>query len=154
MSHRSQIGIPFSKWRISNISVMQFWKPHNFRETLYSEAFGVADYEFDIEFLQFKLADPIWRTQYFGNPTIFVGLYSQAFGVADNEFDIGFQFFEMADPLSRTWNFGNSTIFAQLCTRGFSGSLITNFKLDFQNSTDFELILMRYSVCFLFYLIT
>ena len=30
---------------------------------------------------------------------------------------------------------------------GVLGSLITNFKLDFQNSADFELILMRYSVC-------
>ena len=61
-------------------------------------------------------------------------LYSRAFGVADYEFDIGFPFFEMADPIWRTWIFWNSTIFAQLCTLGFSGSLITNFKLDFQNS--------------------
>ena len=36
---------------------------------------------------------------------------------------------------------------------GISGSLITNFKLDFSNSTDFKLILMRYSVCFPFPLI-
>ena len=36
---------------------------------------------------------------------------------------------------------------------GVLGSLITNFKLDFLNSTDFELILMRYSVCFPFPLI-
>ena len=42
-------------------------------------------------------------------------LYPKAFGVADYEFD-------------------NSTIFAQLWTRGFSGSLITDFKLDYHNS--------------------
>ena len=73
-------------------------------------------------------------------------LYSRVFGVANYEFDIGFIFFEMADPIWRTWNFGNSTIFEQFCTRGFSGSLITNYKLDSQNSAD--LTLMRYSVCF------
>ena len=44
------------------MSDMQFWKPYDFRETLYSEAFGVADYEFDIGFSEFKMADPIWRT--------------------------------------------------------------------------------------------
>ena len=49
--------------------------------------------------------------------------------------------------------FGNSTILTQLCTLEFSGPLISNFKLDFQNSTDFELILMRHSVCFPFHLI-
>ena len=103
----------FAKWRISNMSDMEFWEPHNFRETLYPEAFGVTDYEFDIGFSEFKIVDTIWRT----------------------------------------WNFGNFTIFAQLCTRGFSGSLITEFKLDFQNSVDFEFILMIYSVCFPFYLI-
>ena len=36
-----------------------FWKPNDFRGTLYSRAF---DYEFDIEFPFFKIADPIWRT--------------------------------------------------------------------------------------------
>ena len=41
------------------MSDMQFWKPHDFRETLYSKAFGVAGYEFDIGFSKFKMADPI-----------------------------------------------------------------------------------------------
>ena len=54
------------------MSDMQFQEPHDFCETLYSEAFGVADYEFDIGFAEFKMADPIWRIQYFGNATIFV----------------------------------------------------------------------------------
>ena len=39
------------------MSDMQFWKPHDFRETLFSEVFGVTDYEFDIGFSEFKLAD-------------------------------------------------------------------------------------------------
>ena len=60
--YRSQIAIPFAKWRISNMSDMEFWKPHNFRETLYSEAFRVADYEFEIGFSEFKMAEPICRT--------------------------------------------------------------------------------------------
>ena len=58
MSHRSQIAIPFAKWRISNLSDMQFWKTHDFRETLYSEAFRVTDYEFDIGVSESKMADP------------------------------------------------------------------------------------------------
>ena len=44
------------------MSDMQFWISHDFRETLYSEAFGVADYEFDIGFSEFKMADPMWCT--------------------------------------------------------------------------------------------
>ena len=44
------------------MSDRQFWKPHDFRETLYSEAFGVADYKFDIGFPEFKMADAIWQT--------------------------------------------------------------------------------------------
>ena len=63
-----------AKWRISKMSDMQFWKSHDFREILYLEAFGVAEYGFDIGFLEFKMADSIWRTQYFGNPRIFVEL--------------------------------------------------------------------------------
>ena len=43
------------------MSGMQFLKPHDFRETLFSEAFGVVDYEFDIGFSELKMADPIWR---------------------------------------------------------------------------------------------
>ena len=44
------------------MSDMQFWKPHDFRETLYLEVSEVADYEFDIRFLEFKMADAIWWT--------------------------------------------------------------------------------------------
>ena len=39
-----------------------FWKPNDFRGTLYFRAFGVADYEFDIGLLFFGMADPISRT--------------------------------------------------------------------------------------------
>ena len=46
------------------MSDMQFWKPHDFRETLYSEAFEVADYEYDIGFSEFKMADPMWQTDF------------------------------------------------------------------------------------------
>ena len=38
------------------------WKPNNFRGTLYSKAFELADYEFDIGFSFFEMADPIWWT--------------------------------------------------------------------------------------------
>ena len=37
-----------------------FWKANDFRGTLYSKVFEVADYEFDIRFSEFKIADPIW----------------------------------------------------------------------------------------------
>ena len=70
-----------------------FWKSNDFRDTLYSRAFEVADYEFDIGFHFSK-----WRIQFGGHEIL------------------------------------ETTIFAQLCTRGFSGSLIMNFKLDFQHS--------------------
>ena len=56
-----------------------FLKPNDFRGTLYTKVFEVADYEFDIGFSKFKLKDPIWRTQYFGNPTIFVELCTSTF---------------------------------------------------------------------------
>ena len=80
------------------MSDMQFWKLHDFRETLYSKAFGVADYEFDIGFSKFKITDII-----FWKPNKFFGtLYSRAFEVADYKFDIGFPCFEMADPIWRT----------------------------------------------------
>ena len=58
----ANMAISFEKWRISNMPDMQFWKPHDFRETLYSEAFVVIDYESDFGFSEFKMADPIWRT--------------------------------------------------------------------------------------------
>ena len=61
------------------MSDMQFWKPHD-------------NYEFDIGFFEFKMADII-----FWKPNDFRGtLHCRAFGVADYEFDIGFPFFEMA----------------------------------------------------------
>ena len=38
------------------------WKGNDFRGTLYSKVFEVADYEFDIGFSEFKMADIIfWR---------------------------------------------------------------------------------------------
>ena len=39
-----------------------FWKLNNFRGTLYYKVFEVADYVFDIEFSEFKIADSIRRT--------------------------------------------------------------------------------------------
>ena len=39
-----------------------FWKANEFRGTLYSKVFEVADYEFDIGFTEFKMADRIWWT--------------------------------------------------------------------------------------------
>ena len=98
-SHRSQIAIPFAKWRISNMSEMQFWKQHNFREILYPEYFRVADYKSDIGFSKFKMADIIfWEHNDFHGT-----LYSRTFGVADYKFNIGFPFLEMVDPIWRTW---------------------------------------------------
>ena len=44
---------------------MKFWELYDFRITLYSRVFGVADYEFQIGFLEFHIADLIWQTQNF-----------------------------------------------------------------------------------------
>ena len=67
-----------------------FWKPNDFRGTLYSRAFGVADY-YEMAGMKFwKLYD--FRTT----------LYTGVFGVADYEFQIGFSEFHIADPIWQT----------------------------------------------------
>ena len=43
---------------------MLFWKLNDFCGTSYSKVFEVADYEFDIGFSEFKMADPIWWTRW------------------------------------------------------------------------------------------
>ena len=44
------------------MAATKFWKANDFRGTLYSKFFEVADYEFDIRFSEFKMAAPIWWT--------------------------------------------------------------------------------------------
>ena len=75
-----------------------FWKANDFRGTLYSKVFEVADYGFDIDFRNLK-----WRIQYGGHAILETLRYSH-----------------------------NSVLV--LRTRGFLGSLITNFTSDFRNS--------------------
>ena len=41
---------------------MKFLKLYGFRITLYLGVFGVANYEFQIVFSEFRIADLIWRT--------------------------------------------------------------------------------------------
>ena len=43
---------------------MEFWKLYDFRISLYSTVFEVADYEFDIGFAEFKMTDPVWWTRW------------------------------------------------------------------------------------------
>ena len=45
-----------------NMADMTFWKLYDFRTTLYSGVFGVADYKFQFGFSEFHIADPIWKT--------------------------------------------------------------------------------------------
>ena len=85
-----------------NMADIISWKPNDFRETLYSRVFGVADYEFDIQFPFFEMVDPIWRTWNFGNYDVRTTLYSGVFGVANYEFQIGFSDFHIADPIWQT----------------------------------------------------
>ena len=60
-----------SKWRIQ-YGGRQMKNFNNFPDIVYSRIFGVADYESEIRFWKFKMADPIWRTsnkifqQFFG----------------------------------------------------------------------------------------
>ena len=131
-SHRSQIAIPSAKWRLSGHAILETTRfPRNsVLRSFWHRWLWIWHRIFRIQNGGHNMADII-----FWKPNDFRGtLFSGAFGVADYEFDIGFPFFEMADLIWRTWHFGNSTIFAELCTQGFSGSLITNFKLDFLNS--------------------
>ena len=41
-----------------------FWKPYDFRGTLCSKVFKVADYEFQIGFSEFRIVDLIWQTKF------------------------------------------------------------------------------------------
>ena len=50
-----------SKWRIQ-YGGRQIESFINFYDTLYLVVFGDADYESEIRFSKFKMADPIWRT--------------------------------------------------------------------------------------------
>ena len=69
-------------------------------ENCYSGVFGVADYESDVSFPNFKMADPIWRMTFLKNNEICLKLFTrEVFGVAKNEYDIGFPKFKMADPI-------------------------------------------------------
>ena len=55
----------------------------------------MADYEFDIGFSEFKMADIIfWKANDFHET-----LYPKVFEVADYEVDIGFSKFKMAGPI-------------------------------------------------------
>ena len=59
----------------------------DYRKILYLKAFGVADYEFDIGFSEFKMADIAFQKANDFRGT----LYFKVFEVADYEFDIGIQ---------------------------------------------------------------
>ena len=56
------------------MSDVQFWKRHDFRQTLYSEAFGVADYEFDIgckgQYF-YSCCPPVWQLALYISPIFF-----------------------------------------------------------------------------------
>ena len=55
------------------------WKSNDFHIILYFKVFEVADYEFDIGFSEFKMADLIcWKANDF-----YITLYSKVFEVAD-----------------------------------------------------------------------
>ena len=41
------------------MAAITFWKANDFHITLYSKVFEVTDYEFDIGFSEFKMADKV-----------------------------------------------------------------------------------------------
>ena len=45
--------------------ILQIYNFLDLLETRYSGVFGVADYEFEVSSKNFKMADPIWRTNFF-----------------------------------------------------------------------------------------
>ena len=90
-----------------NMADIIFWKANDFRGTLYSTVFEVADYEFDIIISEFNMAAIIfWKHNDFHGT-----LYAKVFEVTNYEFDIGFSELKMADPIWWTCNFGKSRIF-------------------------------------------
>jgi len=120
------------------VEKIHYWK--NFQLYLYknwySGVFEVADYESEVRFWKFKMADPRRRpkSKIFLNFFFFETWYREVFEVADYKFEVRFEKFEMADPRWRP----KSKIFLdfvlKLCIKGFLGSLITNLKSDFENS--------------------
>ena len=68
--------------------------------------FLAADYESEVRFSKFKMADPIWQTncflilQIYNFSDLLETRYSGVFGVADYEFEVSSKKFKMADP---TW---------------------------------------------------
>ena len=61
--------------------------------------FRVADYESDISFYKFKMADPISRPTFFKIIQKLQKLVYGGFWVADHESNIRFFKFNMADPI-------------------------------------------------------
>ena len=64
----------------------------------------VADYESDIRFSKFKMADPIWRTQFKNCLDLSEIHYSGVLGIADYESGIRFSKINMADQIWRQQN--------------------------------------------------
>jgi hypothetical protein len=95
------------KWRTQN-----YWcilkKLRYCRESIYCKLFGVADYELDIRFVKFKIADPKWRTYCEKKSYCPEIMYYKLFGVAAYKSDIKFIKFKMADPKWRTYLKKNS----------------------------------------------
>ena len=54
-----------------------FWKPNDFRGTLYSKVSEIADYEFDIGFSLFERAGTIWCTLRFSHNSVLGGFWGR-----------------------------------------------------------------------------
>jgi hypothetical protein len=53
---------------------------------MFYKLFGVADYEFDIRFIKFKMANPKWRTYFEKKSYCNEKLYKKVFGISNHEF--------------------------------------------------------------------
>ena len=98
-------------------------------EILYSEGFGVVDYEFEIRFQKFKMADPIWRRSlrnffqflwyvvHGGFRVRWLQIWNKILEIQNGET-------KMAHVISKI-----PSIFPIFCTQRFLASLITNLKM-------------------------
>ena len=91
----SKINMAVPIWRQQNEEIKYIRLKHiaslsDLLDTHYAVVYRVADYESEIRFSKFKMADPIWRTQFKNCLVLSEIHYSGVLGVADYESGIRF----------------------------------------------------------------
>ena len=122
-----------SRWRIKD-SGRVFWKSTDFLQILCMRVFGVADYESDVTFQKFKMADARCWTCFleihrFSSNFVDGGFWSRWSRIYCYCLKIQYGGSNMADVFSE-----DPPIFFKFCMSGFFWSLIMNWMLLFKSS--------------------